>query len=127
MSTSEKQILTHLTIADFNILQTNNPGLLLLKFGATWCRPCQTVDHIIDAYFKYAPTNVLCAKLDIDDNMELYGYLKKRRVLNGIPVVLCYEIGNTEVMPTDSVTGASEREIALFFQRCNVLTQKIYR
>ena len=28
-------------------LKNNNPGLILVKFGATWCKPCKKVDTLI--------------------------------------------------------------------------------
>ena len=39
---SNKEIITNIPNKEefFKLLQ-NNPGLILLKFGATWCGPCQ--------------------------------------------------------------------------------------
>jgi len=115
---SDKQIITRIENKEdfFRILQ-NNPGLVLLKFGATWCGPCKVVDPIIHNYFINTPNNVVCCILDIDDNFELYGYMKKSRVTNGIPVVLCYDTSNLTIMPTDSITGSNKFELYQFFNR----------
>jgi len=115
---SDNKIITNISNKEefFRLLQ-NNPGLVLLKFGATWCGPCKAVDPIIHNYFVSTPENVVCCILDIDDNFELYGYMKKSRVTNGIPVVLCYDASNLTIMPTDSVTGANKIELYKFLNR----------
>lgn len=123
---SDKQIITNISNKEefYNILQ-NNPGLVLLKFGATWCGPCKAVDPIIHHYFVNTPEKVICCILDIDDNFELYGYMKKSRVTNGIPVVLCYDKSNLSIMPTDSVTGANSAALTHFFNRVTVRIQEL--
>ena len=111
-------VIEHLTTADLHELLPVNPGLILIKFGATWCGPCKKVDAIIDEYFKVATDRMVCAKLDVDDNIDLYGYMKKKRIVNGIPVIICYVKGNVEIWPSDSITGANIPEIHRFFARC---------
>jgi hypothetical protein len=43
--------------------------------------------------------------------------MKKSRVTNGIPVVLCYDTSNLTIMPTDSITGSNKFELYQFFNR----------
>ena len=115
---SNKQIIKHISNKDdFLYLLQNNPGLILLKFGATWCNPCKVIDPVIYEFFNNTPDKVICISLDVDDNFELYGYMKKSRVTNGIPVILCYAVGNVNVMPTDSVTGANSVAVNQFLNR----------
>jgi thiol-disulfide isomerase/thioredoxin len=125
---SEKQIITNIANKDeFLYLLNNNPGVILLKFGATWCNPCKVIDPIIYEYFKNTPDKVLCASLDIDDNFELYGYMKKSRVTNGIPVILCYAAGNVTIMPTDSVTGSNNIPLRQFLNRTTDRINILYK
>lgn len=122
---SNNNIITSISNKEeFFILLHNNPGLVLLKFGAKWCKPCKAVDPIIYNYFvSNMSDRVICCILDIDENFELYGYFKKSRVTAGIPVVLCYESSNVNIMPTDSVTGSNALELHHFLNR---VSQKIY-
>ena len=113
-----KQIIDHMSVSDLRGLLVGNPGIIFIKFGATWCGPCKKVDGLIEAYFNSSPETVVCAMLDVDDNIELYGYLKKSRIVHGIPAVLCYVKGNIELWPDDSVTGADIPQLHQFFARC---------
>ena len=123
MSNDTKQIIQHLSVLEFRELLTNNPGVIFIKFGAEWCGPCKKVDKLIQSYFNSSPDTVICAMLNVDENIDLYGYMKKNRMVNGIPAILGYIQGNTEIYPSDSVTGADIPEIHRFFDRCrNALT-----
>jgi thiol-disulfide isomerase/thioredoxin len=56
-----------------------NPGLFIIKFGASWCQPCKKIKHVVDGVFSTTPDTVLCADIDIDEkgNQEIYLKLKK--------------------------------------------------
>ena len=97
-----------------------NPGLLLIKFGATWCRPCQAIKSQVDKYFQCLPNTVLCADIDVDTSFDVYAYLKAKKMVSGIPIILCYKKGNTTFAPDDSVSGSDVEDIDNFFQRCNL-------
>ena len=45
---------------DLMPLLENNPGLLVLKFGAEWCGPCKLIEDDINKYFNHMPYNVQC-------------------------------------------------------------------
>jgi len=110
--------------AFLNVLQ-NNPGLLIVKFGATWCRPCKTIEPLVHGFFTTSPAHVACADLDVDmeGNIDVYGYLRSKKMVTGIPVLLCYKKKNLAkeqitFIPDDSVTGASAADLDAFFKRC---------
>jgi hypothetical protein len=50
----------------------------------------------------------------------LYAYYKGKKMVNGIPVILCYKRGNTSYIPDDSVTGSDPTQLDLFFKRCGL-------
>jgi hypothetical protein len=56
--------------------------------------------------------------IDVDESLELYGLLKQKKMVNGIPAILAYYAGNKSYIPDDSVVGANMQQIQLFFQRC---------
>ena len=105
---------------DFFNLLTNNPGLVILKLGAEWCGPCKKIAPILEAFFLTSPDNVVCADIDVDESFDLYAYLKNKKMVNGIPVIMCYKKGKTSFIPDDSVTGADPVQLDAFFRRCGL-------
>jgi thiol-disulfide isomerase/thioredoxin len=113
------EIITEIeTRNKFLELLTINPGLIIIKLGATWCGPCKKVDPYVDEFFKHSPENVMCAVIDVDECFDLYAHFKAARITNGIPVVMCFYKGNTNGRPDDSITGANIVELQAFFKRC---------
>ena len=94
-----------------------NPGLFFMKFGAEWCGPCKTINAGVKTYFERMPDTVQCAIIDIDKSKDVYSFLKSRRMVNGVPVILCYKQGNTNYVPDDIVVGADKNMINEFFIR----------
>jgi len=105
---------------NFKRLLENNPGLVIIKFGATWCRPCKTIKPIVDGFFASSPDNVICCDIDIDESHDVYAYFKRKRMINGIPVILCFKKGNNSYIPDDSITGTNSNDLDAFFKRCGL-------
>jgi thioredoxin 1 len=100
-----------------NLLQVN-PGLIIVKLGATWCGPCKQIAPVVHGFFATSPNDVICADIDVDESFDLYAYFKSKKMVNGIPVILCYKKGNTTYIPDDSVTGSEPGALDAFFKRC---------
>ena len=117
----QKTIITQFKSRDdFMRLLLNNPGLIVLKMGATWCGPCKRIKPVLDGFFASSPDNVLCCDIDVDECSDLYSYFKSKKMVNGIPVLLAYKKGNTSYIPDDSVTGADPSQLDQFFRRCGL-------
>jgi thioredoxin 1 len=101
----------------FHLLQ-HNPGLIIIKLGATWCGPCKLIKNVVHGFFASSPPEVVCADIDVDQSIDFYSFLKSKKMVNGIPVLLCYKKGNVTFIPDDSVTGAAPVELDNFFRRC---------
>lgn len=107
-------------------LLNQNPGLIIVKFWADWCKPCKAISPVVDAFFATTPESVLCANLniEIEGNIDVYGYLLSKKMVRGIPVMLCYKKKskkeNISYIPDDSVTGANSTDLDDFFKRCGV-------
>lgn len=102
----------------FHKLLLENPGIVIIKFGATWCGPCKVIEPDVDFYFSKMPENVQCVLVDVDKSKEVYAFLKTKRMLPGIPAILCYYKGNTEYIPDEFVIGANKAQIKNLFTVC---------
>jgi thioredoxin 1 len=102
---------------DFLNLLKVNPGLVIVKLGATWCGPCKKIAPVVHGFFASSPDDVICADIDVDESFDLYAYFKSKKMVNGVPVILCYKKGNTTFIPDDSITGADPVALDSFFKR----------
>jgi thiol:disulfide interchange protein len=98
-------------------LQTN-PGLIIIKFGADWCKPCQRIKQQVHDWFDRMPDTVQGFIIDVDESFEIYAFLKTKKMVNGVPAILCYDRGNVSYIPSDTIIGADKAGIDAFFQRC---------
>jgi thiol-disulfide isomerase/thioredoxin len=113
-------VKTELSKADFiELLTKHNTNSVVIKFGAEWCGPCKQIDPYIYQYMSQMPEDVQCFVLDIDDeaSFDLYAFLKSKRMVNGVPVLLAYKAGNVSWVPDDVTVGANSENVHLFFQR----------
>ena len=121
MSHIQKTIVSYFQSREhFTSLLEKNPGLVIIKMGATWCGPCKKIKPIVDAFFASSPDNVICCEIDVDESVDLYTYFKGKRMVNGIPVIMCFKRGNTSYIPDDSITCADPAGLDAFFKRCGL-------
>jgi thioredoxin-like negative regulator of GroEL len=102
----------------FLLLLENNPGLIIIKFGASWCGPCKLIQNSVNGFFASSPPEVICADIDVDESFDLYSFLKSKKMINGIPAILCFKKGNKTYIPDDMITGADSSQLHQFFIRC---------
>ena len=119
-ATQEKrEVITSLEkLSDMVECLKENPGVFIMKLGAEWCGPCKRIEGLVTSCMDQAPPNVQCAIIDVDEAIEIYSFLKKNRVVNGIPAILCYRKGNLHYVPDDVVIGSDINQVVAFFQRC---------
>jgi len=114
-----KQVVSEIANRDaFFLLLQNNPGLIVLKLGANWCPGCKVVEKSVHGFFASSPPEVVCADIDVDKSFDFYSFLKSKKMVNGIPVLLCYKKGNATFIPDDIVTGSDPNALHQFFTRC---------
>ena len=102
----------------FAQLLQNNPGVLIIKFGAEWCGPCKMIDPFVKTCISKMPNNIQSVIVDVDQSIEIYGFLKTKKMINGIPAILAYYAGNVNYIPDDAVIGADNAQVRMFFERC---------
>jgi thiol-disulfide isomerase/thioredoxin len=106
------------TRADFLERLTINPGFIIIKFGAPWCAPCRKIKTSIDLYFsQLSKDGVMCCDLNVDQCSDVYAFLKSKKMVTGIPAILCYKRGNVSYIPDDSVSGSDMNKVHAFFER----------
>jgi len=98
------------------ILQTN-PGAVVIKFGANWCGPCKMIENQVHMLMNMMPNNVQSIIVDVDECVDLYSFLKSKKMVNGIPVILVYYKGNLNYIPDDRVVGADSNQINILFNK----------
>ena len=118
-ATKKLEIITSLEkLPDLLQALQNNPGVFIMKLGAEWCGPCKRIEGLVKWCMDQAPANVQCAVIDVDEAIEVYGFLKTKRVVTGIPAILGYYKGNLNYVPDDVVIGSDQKQLTEFFQRC---------
>jgi thioredoxin 1 len=108
-------------------LLDKNPGLVIVKFSADWCGPCKLIKPLVDGFYANSPHDVICCDIDIEENIDLYAYLKKNKMVNGIPTILMYKRGNKSFAFDDSVVGSDAMQLDAFFKRCNMHWNSLHR
>lgn len=121
-----KEIISEIVNRDaFFHLLGHNPGLIVLKLGAEWCGPCKLIKDVVHGFFATSPAEVICGDIDVDVSFDFYALLKSKKMVNGIPAILCYKKGNTTFIPDDMVTGAAPGPLDAFFRRCGTHLQEV--
>jgi thioredoxin-like negative regulator of GroEL len=101
---------------DLHIMLHHNPGTIVIKLGATWCKPCQKIKSLVNHLFLQTADDVLCFDLDVDEMFDVYAYLKKNKMVRSIPAILVWKKGNTSVAPNYSINSSDMNEIKYLFQ-----------
>jgi thioredoxin-like negative regulator of GroEL len=114
-----KQIISEIANREafFTLLQ-HNTGLIVIKLGSEWCPPCKTIKQVVHGFFASSPPEVICGDIDVDKSFDFYSFLKSKKMVNGIPVLLCYKKGNSTYVPDDIITGSDSQQLHQFFIRC---------
>ena len=99
-----------------------NKGLMIFKYTANWCKPCQMIKSEVNAHFKnISDPSVLCFEVDVDECFDLFAFMKTKKMMKGIPTLMVYKKGNTSFVPDHSISGADIGDVNSFFDRCRTL------
>ena len=98
----------------------------IIKFKAEWCNPCKKIAPFIESCvkskeeeFKNEKKKFLFITLDVDECFDLYAFLKKIKMINGIPALFLYSKKNLDeerkYIPQYNISGTNEQEIRKMF------------
>ena len=114
-----------ITRDDFYNILKENTGIVIFKFGATWCRPCQIANPFIEARLKSLDDRVNYMTLDVDESFDLYGHLQSKKMVSGIPAMLAYVKGNTDYVSNYCVMSCKSDEINRFFDHIEAMLKSL--
>ena len=102
-----------------------NYEYIILKYSATWCKPCSVVKPIIekelesiDKRLNGVKNKYIFVEVDVDECFDLYAFLKKQKMINGIPALFLYSRKiykdydkDKMYIPQASISGTKEDQI----------------
>jgi thiol-disulfide isomerase/thioredoxin len=98
--------------------------MIVIRFSASWCKPCKKIKPIVDCFFASSPNCVTCVDLDIDENTDVYSFLKSRKMIYGVPTLMCYSSINKSFIPDFSISGGAPEDLDKFFKACGKMALK---
>ena len=66
---------------EFQEMLNKNEGVVIIKFGADWCAPCKLISPYVKEMISKLPLGFTVYDLDVDDNFEIYAYLKSKKMV----------------------------------------------
>ena len=116
-------------VSELQTLINENPGLLVVKMGASWCGPCKKIKDIANEKMMDLVNtwgfSVNIIEIDIDDSFEVYASLKTKRIVNGIPAILCWFKDNVELRPSEFINDSDPDGVDSLFSRCNTYLRSL--
>jgi len=71
------------------VSQVQQPGTVLVKFGAPWCPPCRQIEGELDQLAASSAGSINVVKIDVDQQRELAAHYG----ISGIPHLLLFQNG----------------------------------
>ncbi|EUD72000.1 hypothetical protein YYG_02701 [Plasmodium vinckei petteri] len=93
-----------------DIFHTTQCMSVVLKFGATWCKPCVSIEE----YFRKQTNYYVATLVSID--VDTHKVLKKEHNVNALPTFDFYFFLNNEWILAERIEGANEKELEKAFQ-----------
>ena len=92
-----------------DVIESGN-RVRLIKFGATWCKPCDRVVPLVHDLCKTLHPDIHFLSVDIDEDSEAFMILKSKRIVSGIPAIVLYPAGVTNLYNPSFVVCGSDMD-----------------
>jgi thiol-disulfide isomerase/thioredoxin len=122
MPVTEKGDITE--VIDLQTILANNPSVVLIKFSAEWCGPCKKIAPTVDHWKNALPETVDFYEIDIDESINLFSYFKNRKMLAGVPSIMCWRSGNVTNIPDYNVNTGDIEQVNGFFRTVELCVAK---
>lgn len=101
-----------------NIIE-GDKNIVVFRFTSISCGPCQTVKPMIEEFKEKIKDNsdIHWYDIDTDESIEIFGMLKTKRIVNGIPAIICYMDENNSIYPDEFVLGADKKQLDILFDK----------
>ena len=110
--------------------ENTDKKVIVIKFGAEWCGPCNRIKPYCHNVFKKSSNKVICFDINIDEeeNIELYQAYKQKKMIKTIPTIFAYtqnsERNYQHWWVSDfSVNTSNMPELEQFFNRLKSLSR----
>jgi len=114
-----REIITNIPDRQYLLsLLEDNPGIIFIKFGAEWCGPCKKIEQYVHDKFNSFESHIQSAIIDIDENLDVYAFLKRKKIATTIPSIVCYFKGTDSYVPDDVICDSNIDNIENFFNNC---------
>ena len=98
------------------IKNKNKP--LFVKFTADWCGPCKKIKPMVDEFLSTdILTKLQYLEIDIDESIDVYAFMKSRKMVQGIPSILVWNKGNKDYAPSAFITSADIEDVDRFLSK----------
>jgi thiol-disulfide isomerase/thioredoxin len=98
-----------------------NPGVLVVKFGASWCKPCEKIKPYLADRSARFPPNWQFLDLDVDRDSDLWALLQSKKQVRQIPVLLAYKKKNLTPYADKAVVSSNAEDLDAFFEGLQLL------
>jgi thiol-disulfide isomerase/thioredoxin len=113
---SGREIITELeNRTELLKLITESNDMVVLKFGAEWCKPCKKIEGLVNQWYSILPANIKCGILDVDECFDIYAFYKSKKIIPTIPAILRFNPENKSIMPDLCILSSNPDDITYFF------------
>ena len=88
-----------------NFDEVLSKDIVLVDFWAAWCEPCKVMGPNLKSIAEETPSQVIVAKLNVDDNK----YISQQKAVRNIPSMILFNRGEE----VQRWTGLQSKEVIL--------------
>lgn len=115
-----KTVYRDLSLEQLKEYLNDDSKVLIIKFGAEWCGPCNKIkDLVYDSYLQM-PENVICFDIDVDESGDLFGHLYTKKMVKTLPALLVYYCNRKRdywFLADDNISNSQQSVVLDFFKR----------
>ena len=115
-----KTIYTELSLDNLKEYLNEGEKVLIIKFGASWCRPCHNIKDLVQSNYLTMPDHALCFDIDVDESGDLFGHLFTKKMVKTLPALLVYYCNRERdywYIADENISNSHKNAVQDFFTR----------